>query len=148
MKAWTLSKHMLRMFGHHELVFGIGTAHCRFSQALFPEVFWTHWGRDKITATILQRTFKYIFVNKNVWLSIKSAPHCIPKCPVNNISVLVQIMAWCRSGNKRLPELMMASLLTHICVTRPRWVKRHVIARPWWRGYGVNVIMVTRAPFY
>ena len=36
MKAWTLSKHMLRMFGHHELVFGIGTAHCRFLPSIIP----------------------------------------------------------------------------------------------------------------
>ena len=34
-------------------------------------------------------------------------------------------MAWCRSGDKPLSEPMMVSLLTHICVTRPQWVKRH-----------------------
>ena len=31
-------------------------------------------------------------------------------------------MAWCRSGDKPLFELMMVSLLMHICVTRPQWV--------------------------
>ena len=31
-------------------------------------------------------------------------------------------MAWRRPGDKSLSELMMVSLLTHICVTRPQWV--------------------------
>ena len=41
----------------------------------------------------------------------------IPKGPINNIPALGQIMAWCRPGtiNVRLP--------THICFTRPQWVK-------------------------
>ena len=33
-------------------------------------------------------------------------------------------MAWRRPGDKPLSELMMVSLLTHICVTPPQWVKR------------------------
>ena len=37
---------------------------------------------------------------------------------------LVQIMAWRRPGDKPLSEPMMVSLPTHICVTRPQWVKR------------------------
>ena len=32
-------------------------------------------------------------------------------------------MAWRRSGDKPLSEPMMVSLPTHICVTRPQWVK-------------------------
>ena len=32
-------------------------------------------------------------------------------------------MAWRRPGDKPLSELMVASFLTHICVTRPQWVK-------------------------
>ena len=32
-------------------------------------------------------------------------------------------MAWRRPGDKLLSEPMMVSLLTHICVTRPQWVK-------------------------
>ena len=32
-------------------------------------------------------------------------------------------MAWCCSGYKPLSEPMMVILLTHICVTRPQWVK-------------------------
>ena len=40
---------------------------------------------------------------------------------------MVQIMAWRRQGDKPLSEPMMASLLTHICVTRPQWVNRALI---------------------
>ena len=46
----------------------------------------------------------------------------VPKGPINNIPALVHIMAWRRPGYKPLPEPMMISLPTHICVTRPKWV--------------------------
>ena len=37
-------------------------------------------------------------------------------------------MAWRRPGDKPLSEPMMVNLPTHICVTRPQWVKA-----VWWR---------------
>ena len=49
----------------------------------------------------------------------------VPKCPINNISALVQIMAWRRPGVKPLSEPMMVRLPTHICGTRPQWVNSH-----------------------
>ena len=67
--------------------------------------------------------FKRIFFNENVWISIKISLKFVPKGPINNIPPSVQIMAWRRSGDKPLSEPMMVSLLTHICVTRPQWVK-------------------------
>ena len=67
--------------------------------------------------------FKCIFLNENVWISIKISLKFVPKGPINNIPSLVQIMAWRRSGDKPLSEATMESLLTHICVTRPQWVK-------------------------
>ena len=67
--------------------------------------------------------FKRIFFNENVWISIKISLKFVPKGPINNIPALIQIMAWRRSGNKPLSEPMMISLPTHICVTRPQWVK-------------------------
>ena len=67
--------------------------------------------------------FKRIFFNENVWISIKISLKFVPKGPINNIPALVQIMAWRRSGDKPLSEPMMISLPTHICVTRPQWVK-------------------------
>ena len=67
--------------------------------------------------------FKCIFLNENVSISIKIPLKFVPKGPINNIPALVQIMAWHRSGDKPLSEPMMVSILTHICITRPQWVR-------------------------
>ena len=67
--------------------------------------------------------FKYIFLNENVWVPIKISLKVVPKGRINNIPALVQKMAWRRPGDKPLSEPMMVSLPTHICVTRPQWVK-------------------------
>ena len=67
--------------------------------------------------------FKWIFLNENGWISVKISLKFVPRVPINNIWALVQIMAWRRSGDKPLSEPLMASLLSHICVTRPQWVK-------------------------
>ena len=46
---------------------------------------------------------KCIFVNKNVWISLKF----VPKVRINNIPALVQIVAWRRPGDKPLSEAML-----------------------------------------
>ena len=106
---------------------------------------WTQWGLNQ-TSIVLQTafqmiflntlrprqngrrfaddTFKRIFLNENVRISIKISLRVVPKDPINNNPALVQIMAWRRSGDKPLSEPMMVGLLTHICVTRPQWVKK------------------------
>ena len=66
--------------------------------------------------------FKRIFFNENVWISIKISLKFVPNGPINNITALVQIMAWRCSGDKPLSEPMMVSLPTHICVTRPQLI--------------------------
>ena len=68
-------------------------------------------------------TFKRISLNENITISIKISLKFVPKGPINNIPVLVQIMAWRRPGDKPLSEPMMIRLPTHICVIRPQWVK-------------------------
>ena len=67
--------------------------------------------------------FKCIFLNENVRIAIKISLKFVPKDPINNIPALVQIMAWRRPGDKPLSEPMRVSLLTHIYVTPPQWVK-------------------------
>ena len=67
--------------------------------------------------------FKCIFLNENVWISLKMSLKFAPRGPINNIPAMVQIMAWRRPGDKPLSEPMLVSLLTHICVSRPQWVK-------------------------
>ena len=72
--------------------------------------------------TIFQTTFSNAFLNENVQIPIKILLKSVPKGPINYIPALVQIMAWCRPGDKPLSEPMVVSLPTHICVTRPQWV--------------------------
>ena len=67
-------------------------------------------------------TFKRIFLNQNIRISIEISLKFVPNGPINNIPALVQIMAWRRPGDKPLSEPMMVRSLTHICVTRPQWV--------------------------
>ena len=67
--------------------------------------------------------FKCIFLNENVRIWITISLEFVPKGLINNNPALVRIMAWRRSGDKPLSEPMMVSLLTHISVTRPQWVK-------------------------
>ena len=84
----------------------------------------THWGRDKMAA-IFQMIFSNgLSGNENVWISIYVSLKFVPRGPINNITTLLQVMAWRRPGDKPLFEPMMVRLTTHICVTRPQWVKK------------------------
>ena len=69
------------------------------------------------------RIFKCTFLNENVWILINIAMKFVPEVRINNIPALVQIKTWRRPGDKLLSEPMMVRLQTHICVTRPQWVK-------------------------
>ena len=53
-------------------------------------------------------TFKCIFMNENISISIKISLKCVPKDQIKNIPALVQIMALHQLGDKPLSELMMA----------------------------------------
>ena len=66
--------------------------------------------------------FKCVFLNENVWISIKIPLKFVQKGPINNIPALIQIMAWRQPGDKPLSEAMMVNLLTHICISRPQWI--------------------------
>ena len=65
---------------------------------------------------------KCIFLTENVQISTKISLKFVPKGPINNILALAQIMTWRRPGDKPLSETILASFLTHICVTRLQWV--------------------------
>ena len=66
--------------------------------------------------------FTRIFLNENVWISVKISLKFVLNGSINNIPALVQITAWRWPGDKPLSEPMMGRLPTHICVTRPQWV--------------------------
>ena len=86
-------------------------------------------------------TFKRIFLDENIRISIKISLKFVPKGPINNIPALVQIMAWRRPGDKSLSETMMVRSLTHICVTWPQWVKHFIC----WNGF--NSVLLTSIKF-
>ena len=67
--------------------------------------------------------FRCIFVNEKLCILIKISLKFVPKDLIDNYSTLVQVMAWCRRGNKPLPEPMLPSSLTHLWGTRGRWGK-------------------------
>ena len=50
--------------------------------------------------------FNRIFLNENVWISIKISPNFVPKSPIDNKPAWVQVLAWRRTGDKPLPEPM------------------------------------------
>ena len=84
----------------------------------------THWDRDEMAA-IFQTAFSSAFS----WIKMyEFRLGFVVKGPINNIPLLIRVMAWHRTGDKPLPETMMVSLLTHLCVTRPQWVK--LVHRP------------------
>ena len=89
-------------------------------------------------------TFKRIFLNENVIISIKISLTFVPKGPINNIPALVQIIAWRRLGYKPLSEAMMVSLLTHICVTRPQWVNSDTASYIWIKYQYTTVYIQTK----
>ena len=85
--------------------------------------------------------FKYVFVNENVRISIKISLKFVPKSPFNNISALVEIMAWHRPGTKPISGPMKVSLLTHLCVTRPQWVNLRLNPSRWALSLSFKVTM-------
>ena len=64
-----------------------------------------------MAAILADNIFKCIFLNKNDRIPIQISLKFVPRNPIDNKSVLVQIMAWRRIGDKPLPEPMMAQFI-------------------------------------
>ena len=64
--------------------------------------------------------FEWIFLNKNVCISIKISLKFLSKGPINHIPSLVQIMAWRRPGDKPLSEPMIVGSLGLNGITHKR----------------------------
>ena len=74
--------------------------------------------RPRQNGLLFTDIFKCIFLNKKVQIFMPISLKLVPKSPINNKSALVQMMATSHDLNQwwlRLP--------THMCVTRPQWVK-------------------------
>ena len=75
--------------------------------------------------------FKFILLNENVCILITISLKFVPKGSISNIPALVQIMAWCRLGDKPLYKPMLACSPTHICVSRHQWVNQRCYNPTW-----------------
>ena len=92
--------------------------------------------------------FKCIFLNENVWISIKISLKFVPKGPINNIPALVQILARRRPCDKPLSEAMIVKLPTHICVTWPQWVNKTFFTYICIRLYVLHILLAVSDTLY
>ena len=96
----------------------------------------SHWGWHKMAANFLA-TFSNAFSWMKVYkFRLRVHSKFVSKGPIDNIPALVEIMAWRWPGDKPLSETMMVSLLRHICVTQPQWVKPQCLQR---NNVGISV---------
>ena len=65
-----------------------------------------HFALDKIAA-ISQTMLSYAFSWMKFFILIKTSLKFVPKGPMDNKPAFVQIMAWCRLGDKLLSEPML-----------------------------------------
>ena len=61
----------------------------------------THLPLDKMGAILEDDIFKRIFLNEKF----------VPKSPIDNKPALVQVMAWCQTGDKPLTEPMITQFI-------------------------------------
>ena len=87
----------------------------------------TNFPLDKMTAIFADDNFKCIFVNENDRIPIRMSLKFVPTSPVDNKPALVQVMAWCRIGDKPLPELMLTQFTD---AYMGRWVKLSPLSTP------------------
>ena len=48
--------------------------------------------------------FNHISLSENIKISIQTSLNFVPVGPIDNKSVLIQLMTWCRPGDKTLSE--------------------------------------------
>ena len=75
-----------------------------------------HWGWER-TIDILQMTFSI----KKVLISIKISLKLVPVGQFNKKPALVQMMAWCQTGNKPLFKPMLTQFIV-ACIYDSAWV--------------------------
>ena len=84
----------------------------------------THLPLDKMAAIFADNLFKCIFMHEKFYISIQISLKFVPKGPIDNMAVLVQVMTRCCPGDKPISESIMVNLPTHICITRLQWVEQ------------------------
>ena len=91
------------------LVWDKGHMQPRWFNTLRPRQYYRHFADD---------IFKCIFVNENVWISIKISLKFISSVPINNIPALVQLMAWRWPGDKQTTNIQLSVVITRSNITR------------------------------
>ena len=68
-------------------------------------------------ATILANDIlQCIFLKEDDRIPIQISLKFVPRSPIDNKAALVQVMAWCRTGDKPLPKPMMTQFTdTYMC---------------------------------
>ena len=76
-------------------------------------------------------SFKWIFLNENVSISIKLSLKFVPNDPINNIQALDKIMAWHRPGDKPLSEPTIFYIYASLGLNELNIIQTHqIISRP------------------
>ena len=91
--SWMFSRHCGNLVLAESCVFC-----CLRINSLRPRQNRRHFAND---------VFKCNFLNENVWIPIKNSLKFVPKCPINNLPALIQIMARGQTGDKPISEPMM-----------------------------------------
>ena len=68
----------------------------------------THLPQDKMAAILADDNLKCIFLNESDKIQIYVSLKFVSRSPIDNEPALVQVMAWCWTGDKPLFEPMMA----------------------------------------
>ena len=67
----------------------------------------THLPLEIIATILADDNFKCILMNENDKILIQISLKFVPRSPIDNKPALVQVMAWCQTGHKPLPEPML-----------------------------------------
>ena len=60
-----------------------------------------------MAAILADDIFNWIFLNENARILVQISLKFVPRGPIYNKPTMVQVMAWCQTGDKPLPEPMM-----------------------------------------
>ena len=101
----------------------VSTAFAQFSRNIPDEL--THLPLEKMAATLADDNFKSIFLDENDRIPIRFFPlKFVPRSPIDNTPALVQVMAWCLTGDRPLPEPMLTQFTdAYMRHLGGRWVK-------------------------
>ena len=64
-----------------------------------------------MAAILADGIFKCIFLKENDRIPIQISLKFVPMSVIDNKPALVQVMAWCRTGDKPLPETMLTQFI-------------------------------------